>query len=72
MGSEEILHSELLELASGPIQVFVVKLKKVKPSDDGVYGRDPDLRASILESVDNSRMAATDQNDQTTVCIDHQ
>jgi hypothetical protein len=59
MGAQEILHPEFPKFAGGPYQVFILKLKKMKPSNHGVHRRSPDLRASIFESVDDSCMAAT-------------
>jgi hypothetical protein len=72
MGAQEILHTELFQLARSPFQVFVVELKKVKASDHGMHGRGPGLRAGVLKSVDDSRMAATQYNNQTAVRINHQ
>src|SRR5215471_10457074 len=72
MGAQEILYSVLFQLASGPFQVFVVELKQVKTSYHGMHGRSPRLRAGVFKSVDDSRMAATQYNNQTPIRINHQ
>jgi hypothetical protein len=51
---------------------FIVKLKRVKPSNHGVHGRSSDFRMSIFERFDDSSMAASQYDNQTPISIDHQ